>query len=304
MLLNSTRDERAPGQGGGLRRGFILGLVICLALVSELRFDWLEQAMGRYLVATNPRRPEMGAIWEKGRSARQARQDIDKIVADRMTSRREAEEARSFTAIANTLATSESVILPADRFLELYRALPLDLAAELLSPYALIHLLSADHWERTYFERTASGLRIYLLAADNRVLQELALGSDTLGRLERGESAARGGTHLEALARRIYPAERFFAALRRLPEDVQRSVIAWPERLLEVSGRITRVGVADEVTDGYVTIAVEIQDRGQGQVIAFQGRDWAVWRLTTELAPAAEAAPPLPEVGDPHAARN
>jgi hypothetical protein len=304
MLLNPTRDEPHRGPAGGLLRGFILALMVCLALVSELRFDWLERAMGRYLVTTNPRRPESGAIWEKGRSARQARQDIDKIVADRMTSRREAEEAPSFTAIANTLATGESVILPSERFLGLYRALPLDLAAEMLSPYALIHLLSENRWERTYFERTASGLRIYLLAADNRVLQELSLGSDALGRLERGESAASGSLRLESLARRIYPAELFFAALSRLPEDVQRSVIAWPERLLEISGRISRVGVADEVTDGYVTIAVEIQDRGQGQVIALQGRDWAVWRLTTELSPAAETAPALPEAGDPHAARN
>jgi hypothetical protein len=287
MLLTPPGDWRHSGKGGGLRRASILGLLICLALVSELRFDWLEQSLGYYLATTNSRRPEWGAIWEKGRSARQARQEIDKLVADRMTSRREAEDARSFTAIAQILGARESVILPAHRFLELYRGLPLDLAAELLSPYALIHLLSTDRWDRTYFERTDGGLRIYLLTADNRVLQELSLGEEALARLERGETAARGRTPLEALAHRIYPGDQFFAALSRLPEDVQRSVIAWPERLLGVSGRISRVGVADEVTDGYVAIGVEIQDRGQEQVMVIQGRDWAVWRLTTELPPPA-----------------
>ena len=46
-------------------RPVALMLLLSLAVIAELRFDWAEQIIGRYLVATNQFRPESGAIWEK-----------------------------------------------------------------------------------------------------------------------------------------------------------------------------------------------------------------------------------------------
>ena len=64
-------------------RALMMSMFFLVLFVSELRFDWIEQTIGSYLVSTNGARPESGAIWEVGKQTRSAQQAIDKIVSDR-----------------------------------------------------------------------------------------------------------------------------------------------------------------------------------------------------------------------------
>jgi hypothetical protein len=64
---------------------------------------------------------------------------------------------------------------------------------------------------------------------------------------------------------------------------VQRSLIAQPERLLEISGKITRVGISDESAAGLVEIGFEARSGSEQQVFLVQAQDWAVWRLRSLL---------------------
>ncbi len=265
-------------------RPLVLVLVLGLVGISELRFDWTEQLIGHFLVTTNARRPESGAIWEKGHRTATALQTLNQIITDQQTTQREAREAQSFSQIAQTLAKGRDVILAASHFQMLYNALPTERAGELLSPYTLIRMHSQHQWDRTFFEPADKGLSIYFLNRDNRVLHQLQIDARLLEQIEQGETVRRESLdHLPQFSERIYPAENFFTALEQMPEDIRRNVIPWPENLLKAPGRARRAGISDEVLSGYIEIGLEMEDAQRTRVILLQGRDWAVARLRAAL---------------------
>jgi hypothetical protein len=265
------------------RRVFGLRPILTLMLVSsifilELRFDWIERILGAYLVTTNSARPESGSIWEKSRQTRTAR------LTDKQTLQREARSAASFTQIAANVTPGEGVMLSADHFRKLYLRLAPSIAQEVISPFELLGIVSGGHWRRTYFEKSGAGLVIYLLDANNRVLQQLELGSMLLSQLKRGEVAlAESLDQVPIFENRIYPADRFFNSLESFPEDVRRIVVPQPETLLEVPGQIVRVGISDETQSGFIELGFEFSNGAQRRVVLVQGHEWAVWRLRSNL---------------------
>lgn len=265
-------------------RPIVLVLLLSLGLIAELRFDWAEHLVGRYLVTTNPFRPESGAIWEKGHRTEDARQVLEKIVTDKQAVQREARDAQNFTQIAQALSRGIELIISADHFRHLYNELPPELAAELLSPYTLVRIVSKNEWDRAFFEPGASGFSIYFLNKDNRVLQQLTVSADMLARMEHGETPRIDRLeNLPQFANRIYAADRFFRALESVSEDVRRQAVPWPENLLKSPGRISRVAISDEVLSGYIELGFELEEPTQTRVILLQGRDWAVARIRAVL---------------------
>ena len=265
-------------------RPVVLVLLLSMGLIAELRFDWAEHMVGRYLVTTNAFRPESGAIWEKGHRTADARQVLEKIVTDKLSVQREAREAQNFTQIAQALSRGIELIISADHFRHLYNELPPALAAEVLSPYALVGILSKNEWDRAFFEPGASGFNIYLLNQDNRVLRQLTVSGDMLARMEHGETPRTDTLeNLPQFENRIYAADRFFAALEAVSEDVRRQGVPWPENLLKTPGRVHRVAISDEVLAGYIEMGFEMKTPSQTRVILFQGRDWAVARIRAVL---------------------
>jgi len=265
-------------------RPIALVLLLGLVVIAELRFDWAESLVGGYLVTTNPLRPESGAIWDKGHRTEDARQVLEKIVTDKQAVQREARGAENFTQIAQALSRGSELIISADHFRHLYNELPPELAAELLSPYDLVRIISEDEWDRAFFEPGASGFTIYLLNQDNRVLKQLTVPGDMMARIERGETPRTDTLdNLPQFENRIYPAERFFQALEAVSEDVRRQGVPWPENLLKSPGRVSRVAISDEVISGYIELGFELEESNRTRVILFQGRDWAVARIRAVL---------------------
>jgi len=265
-------------------RPVVLVLLLSMGLIAELRFDWAEHMVGRYLVTTNAFRPESGAIWEKGHRSEDARQILEKIVTDKLAVQREAREAQNFTQISQALSRGIELIISADHFRHLYNELPPALAAELLSPYALVGIVSKNEWDRAFFEPGTSGFNIYLLNRDNRVLKQLTVSGDLLARMEHGETPRTDTLeNLPQFANRIYSADRFFRALETVSEDVRRQGVPWPENLLKSPGRVLRVAISDEVLSGYIELGFEMEEPNQTRVILFQGRDWAVARIRAVL---------------------
>jgi len=265
-------------------RPVVLMLLLSMGLIAELRFDWAEHMIGRYLVTTNAFRPESGAIWEKGHRSEDARQVLEKIVTDKLAVQREARDAQNFTQISQALSRGIELIISADHFRHLYNELPPALAAELLSPYALVHMVSKNEWDRAFFEPAANGFNIYLLNRDNRVLKQLTVSGDMLARMEHGETPRIDTLeNLPQFKNRIYAADRFFRALAAVSEDVRRQGVPWPENLLKSPGRVSRVAISDEVLSGYIEMGFEMEEPNQTRVILFQGRDWAVARIRAVL---------------------
>ena len=262
----------------------LLTVAVLGLLLTELKFDWLERGVGATLVSTNAERPESGAIWEKGRKTQAARTTVERLATGREAYQRMARNAGSLNEIVGTLAPGQGVMLSAEHFRELYQKLPQGFTAELLSPFDLLRLVSEGRWSRVYLEKSADGLMVYLLEPNNHVLRQVKVGAASLTVLARGSTAAsRSLEDLSSFQNRIYPAERFFAVLASLPAEVQRSLIAQPERLLEMSGQITRVGISDESAAGLVEIGFETRSGSQPRVFLVQAQDWAVWRLRSLL---------------------
>jgi len=266
-------------------RPVVLMLFLSMGLIAELRFDWAEHMVGRYLVTTNVFRPESGAIWEKGHRTEDARQVLEKIVTDKLAVQREARDAQNFTQIAQALSRGIELIISANHFRHLYNELPPTLAAELLSPYALVGIVSGNEWDRAFFEPgAASGFNVYFLNKDNRVLRQLTVSGDMLARMEHGETPRIDTLeNLPQFENRIYAADRFFKALEAVSEDVRRQGVPWPENLLKSPGRVHRVAISDEVLSGYIEMGFEMKAPNQTRVILFQGRDWAVARIRAVL---------------------
>ena len=267
----------------GLRPIFLL-MMVCSIFILELRFDWMERLVGSYLATTNSERPESGSIWEKSHQTRTAQQTLEQILTDRQAMQREARSAATFTQIAANVALGKGVMLSADHFRKLYLRLTPSIAHDIISPFELLGLASNGRWRRTYFEKSLTGLMIYLLDANNRVLRQLELDSIMLSQLKRGEVAlAESLDQLPIFKNRIYPAVQFFYSLESFPEEVRRSMVPYPETLLEVSGQIVRVGISDETLSGFIELGFEFFDGTQHHVVLVQGHEWAVWRLRSHL---------------------
>ena len=265
-------------------RPMLLMLLISIIFILELRFDWIERALGAYLVSTNEARPESGAIWEKGKQTLNARKTLEQIVTDRQAIQREARGATTFNQIAANVSAGQGVMLSGDRFRSLYLNLPREVAREIISPYELLGIAGQGQWRRTYFEKAGGGLTVYLLDADNRVLRQLKIAPNVLTYFERQEIAAVEALEdLPFFENRIYAAERFFDALQEFPEEVRHSMLPQPEHLLNTPGQIMRVGISDEAVSGFIELGFEIINGSQRKVILIKGHEWAVWRLRTYL---------------------
>jgi len=265
-------------------RPILLTLLISSIIILEMRFDWIERSIGAYLVTTNPNRPEYGAIWEKGHQALAARKTLEKIVTDRQVSQREARNASTLSTMAAGMAPGDGVMLSAERFRQLYLRLPPSISQEIMSPYDLLRIASGGRWRRTYFEKAVTGLAVYLLDADNHVLFQIDMPSKVLKQLKR-EDAAPVETleDLSNFEQRIYTAERFFEALKAFPEETRRNMLPHPEKLLQLSGRIVRVGISDEAVSGFIDLGFEVHDGSLPRVVLIPGHEWAVWRLRSFL---------------------
>jgi hypothetical protein len=265
-------------------RPILLLLLLSSIFILELRFDWIERILGAYLLTTNSERPESGSIWEKSHQTRTAQQTLEQILTDRQTMQREARNAATFTQIAANVALGKGVMLSADHFRKLYLRLAPSIAHDIISPFELLGLVSNGRWRRTYFEKSITGLTVYLLDANNRVLRQVELDSVLLSQLKRGEVAlAESLDELPIFKNRIYPARQFFNSLESFPEEVRRSMVPHPETLLEVSGQIVRVGISDETLSGFIELGFEFFDGTQHHVVLVQGHEWAVWRLRSHL---------------------
>lgn len=265
-------------------RPLLILILVSSLLILEFRFDWMERILGSYLVTTNSVRPESGSIWEKSHQTRTAQQALEQILTDRQALQREARNAATFTQIAANVTAGKGVMLSADHFRQLYLNLVPSVARDIIPPLDLLALVSSGRWRRTFFEKSGSGLIIYLLDNSNHVLRQLELGPVLLSQLRRGEVArAQSLDELPNFKDRIYTADQFFHSLEAFHPEARRSMVPHPEALLETPGQIARVGISDETHSGFIELGFEFANGNGRRVVLVHGHEWAVWRLRSHL---------------------
>ncbi len=296
-----TSFKESIGRLMALRSALILSAILAL-LVTEFRFDWIESAVGTYLVSNNHLRPESGTVWDQGHKTDMARKSLSQYMDQRSDLQREARRATSMGQVVDGIDDERGAMISADHFIALYQKLPPVLSHEIISPYLLLTHLSGNQWKRAFFERQADDqILIYLLDDHNQVLQRLAVGPVLIEHIQRGEVAIQ--TRLDQLgdfADQIYPAAQFFAALNMMPEEVKQGILDSPRNLLAVSGRIVRVGISSQTTTDSVDIGFEVEDAQGTKVILTQGLAAHVHQLQWVLREqeGQSMVPPSPQGGD------
>ncbi len=267
-------------------RGGILLLAVMAIFISEIRFSWVEMLMGHYLAATNPYRPESGNVWEQGHLRQVATQNLEQMVTQQLSAQREAREATSLPQLIDGLADARGTMISADHFKALYSRLPDTVAQSLFSPILMLRISADKSWERVYLERENGKVGIYLLDRGNNVLSYTSLNDQQIAATS-GQVPTLSGSldDQPEFAGRVYPAERFFAALDTLPPETQRGVLPHPGTLLAVGGTPVRVGISDEVNADTIRIAVEIQTAEGRRIVLAAGQEWAVWQVRMLLDP-------------------
>jgi hypothetical protein len=261
-------------------RSILLLVFVCVLVVTELRFDWLEGVVGAYLVTTNDSRPESGTIWDQGRQSELARQTLNQYMNQRQDVQRGAREAASLGQVLAGIDKDRGAMISAAHFIELYLKLPPVLAHAVVSPYTLLSQLSTNKWQRTFFEVQDQQLAIYLLDDHNQVLHRVAVGAELIENIRQGEIAIHTGLHqLSDFAAHVYPADLFFNTLNSLPEEVRQGIVASPEELLRISGRIIQVGISSQAMGDVTELGFEVEDLQGSKVILTQGRTQDVQRL-------------------------
>lgn len=251
-----------------------------LILFSELRFDWCEQMIGRYLASLNYRRPEIGTVWKRGERASRAHAYLDARAEDLQNAARHAREVSSFAQLAETIPAGQWTLLDKDLFRNLYFSLPDTAASELIPAVELLWLYKEGRLERIFCSRSDTGLDIFFLDSGNQVIRSIGMDRAHLQTSEAKPGMAPGTLdEMPEFAGRIYPAQRFFSALVQLPDEIIPDLIPFPERLLREQGTIVRAGIGNEATGGYIRLGFEFQRSGDSSVVFVKAREWAVWRL-------------------------
>ncbi|MBF0376937.1 MAG: hypothetical protein HQK72_05595 [Desulfamplus sp.] len=258
--------------------------IASILLISELRVNWCELMIGRYLASLNDYRPETGAIWQAGEQSSRANTFLKNIIQERQNAARYAKEATSFAELASGVLPGQWANIDKAHFKRLYLALPSQAASELIPQAELIWLFSGGSVTRLFCEGKPYGLEIFFLNAENRVLRQITLNRAKMEKIEKNDAIFKGLLEqIPEFQGRIYPAEQFFKALLELPQDIISDLITTPHKLIEQSGTLTKAGIWNEAASGYIKLGFEFKDNGKSVVVFIRAREWAVWRLNSNL---------------------
>ena len=259
-------------------------MITATFLVSELRFDWFENLVGSYLASTNESRPQTGVIWEAGKHTTDAYEYINEIINKKEDTQHNVHKASSFSNLVSGILPGEWVTLEKDHFQTLYLTLEKSLANKIIEPAQLVWLLKSSMLDRIFCEGIPGGIKIYFIDSENRVIKQIDLEKQYILEIESGEQSVAGAlSGMEGFSGRIYPAEKFFDAVSKLPPDILPDLMADPAILLAQAGKIINVGIWNVTQNGYIKLGFEFEEEGANKIVFIKGREWAVWQLSLYL---------------------
>jgi hypothetical protein len=256
-------------------------LILSTVLIfSEFRFDWGERLVGGFLASINDTRPEKGAVWELGRDTMTAHETLNRLIDRKSDTKAFADRTDSFAGIAGRLLPGEWVTLDKAHFKGLYRSLPLTHARRILEPARLIWLLNGDVTDRIFCEGLKNGMKIYFIDTGNRVIHQIEMTRNTLTAIAEKQYLEPGTLEtFDEFSGRIYPVDRFFGAVFKLPAEMIPDLLPDTDLLLDQEGVITRVGIWNEAENGFIRLGFEFRNQDQVRVLFVNAREWAVWQL-------------------------
>jgi hypothetical protein len=259
-------------------------MITAIFFISELRFDWFENLVGSYLVSTNEYRPKTGVIWETGKHTTDAHEYLNKIINRKEDTQQNVYKASSFSNLVSDILPGDWVTLEKKHFKSLYMSLEKSMAVKIVDPVQLIWLFKSSMLDRIFCEGIPGGIKIYFIDSENRVIKQIELKNQDIIDIESGEQAVPGElSNMEGFLGRIYPAEKFFDAVFKLPSDILPDLMVNPEILLAQKGEIIKIGIWNVTQNGYIKLGFEFETEAERKIVFLKGREWAVWQLSLYL---------------------
>ena len=258
-------------------------LIVLVALtVVEERTGFVERAAGAYLNWQNQNREPWGTSWERQQKTASAARQLDIETGDASRTRRSAELVSSFSELLPLLPDEGGVQLSPKKFVGLYQALPQALRGRILDPKTLTDRLLSGVWQRTSLWRKDGGVQAYLIDSQNKILQTVTINRELL------EAAAIWGRvtpgrleDSQLYAGRVYPSDRFFAALLQLPEPDRQSLFLDPGILLSLPQNVINVGFGQMAeSEQFAVVGFESSGEEGSTVVTYPADAAEVSKLT------------------------
>lgn len=260
MIMMTDHEIKQP-RGKRKRYSKTILVILSFALVllaAEALFGVLEIIVGRFLLFTNPIRPQIGRLWDEDHKEQLG---INELEANSKSENLPTIVAiHSFEELKLVLSTRSSLSMSRDEFKKFYTDLPMLQAKRLLDPLYFIELDRNPEWQRTQLSLVGDQLVIYFIDGYERPIQESHVTVlDTLINVDYENTNAHQLDELEEFEGRSIPAAIFFRGFDRLPRTYRLQIVNDPYKLVQWGNNLQRVAISPFVTEEGVEIMFEIK---------------------------------------------
>lgn len=286
--LRENNAENLPNEAETLltqprkskKRRIVWIVVAVLLIAGEAAFDIFEIAVGRFLLLTNPLRPQSGRLWEEDLKEQEGLSALEEVIEKSSREEIPREPIRNLEDLQNALNAFGRVSMSKEEFLQFYRTLPANHAKQLADPLLILELDRGGEWRRTQFSASDGQIALHFLDGYDSLLRECHSTLD-----QRAEETPQFEERLESFAYkgRIVSADLFLRAFNNLDRSLQLQIINDPIKLVQWGDDLQRVGIAPEVDEEGVELAFEIKS-GEGVVVqSLHASELAVAYLLQEI---------------------
>jgi len=252
--------------------------IVLLLFTGELIFDYLEIAVGKVLLATNPMRSKTGRLWVEENKDIDATKVIDSLTVTLKQDSLFSGTLYSVEDLQANLAARQFMQLTKANFKIFYNQIPNRQAQKLIDPLKFLELDRNRDWQIVNFSYEGNVLGVTFLDGFGQPLYEKSLSFSDL--TERSGTVTGSELDRENLfAGRIIPADIFYEAFQKLSKTYKLQIINNPHRLVQWGDNLQRVAISSQVVDGEVKIAFEVAQGARNQVYYLNGSEIATGYL-------------------------
>jgi len=241
-------------------RKIVLALCVFMMLVlaAELKYYFVERAIGHYLVWHNRGRERSGPTWERASSTIQAGSRLESISQQQRQDEKKLEEIDSFRDVVRVAREQQEVGIPEKHFQRIYARLPFFLKPLLVQPDSLIYFASRDMLDMVYILASGNDVELYMQGRQKEILFKAALSEEQIQMIAQHGRQARIDLVTDARfsPQRIFPVSRFLEKIGELTYDAQQRFLQALPGLYEHAAPNTRLAISNKISNGLIEIAI------------------------------------------------
>lgn len=273
-----------------LRGKIIFGLFTFLLFAAtvgvEFRYNYVENAIGRYLAWHNSGRQASGQIWESVSVSEDVQKKLDDLVRTRRQETAVETPVASLDELIQEVFFREKLVITRDQFIEMYLRFPLYHSAMIIDPVEMLEMISAlTNWQRTLVVFEQGDLYFYLVDGLSNVLEQRSLSSEYINYfLAEKDSRSFGLDAFNSFRGANYPADIFYDAWALLTPGQRSGIPLSNEELIAWRYRLQQVGVNHRTLIGdRMELGFELSGDEGLTTVRILGRSLAVLALVEKM---------------------